>query len=394
MKGITVGKVHVRALPKRGVDASGREYWEARWTADGKRYSRSLGWLTQDEATRQAARLVADGVLDDEADDAPIDTWADLIDAYWHHMGELRDLRIAQEEAGRRPRAGHRLAGIAANTYLAAEQGLKIIREHAGRRHVRALGPSTLCDLQRDLLRLGYAPQTTALHVNRFGSAWRWAWEQGEDIARPARSVAGGEAVRPLLALTWPDIHRIAEWMTDEAPAWCLAFLWLSSATGARPSEVASLRPEHVAVPADRRAGVPLWALPAGKTGARTIPVPWWAWDRVQPVIGDADQRVFCGWSRQVFGKWMVRAREALDMPAFTPMSMRRMVATEYVAAEQVELGARVVGHAPDRMRRTYARPRPEQLTAAQVAAGLHVDPTDRLAEAVDNVVPLAPRRR
>lgn len=166
---IRIGSLHVRV--KRGPDAEGRWYWQARHVAHGVRLSTSLGWLTAEAAERAGAALVATGLPGAPAL-REVWTWRDLCRAWGREQ-------VKRHEAG----AGADRS-IHYHSLRAYEGAVARLVGKEGKANGADLGWVMLdrlaaADLDHYRRASGYAPGTVQLDMDIAAVIWTWGRKRG-----------------------------------------------------------------------------------------------------------------------------------------------------------------------------------------------------------------------
>lgn len=321
---------------KRGVDTAGRSYW--RFERDKKSIEGATGWYHDPDVRVLVARLYVEQPAAVDAATVEISTVGDILD-YW--LGQQED----------RARAGE----IEANTLAGYQSATKHLVETLGGFKIREISRTLF--RSHVLARPDLAPSTLRNHATTLRAAVTWAREEG--LAHCPTPVAPRLREEPRYSSHVPTAEQFAATVAH-LTGWVRDVHLVLWATGARPSEVASL------TPADVLEQSVVFGLHRGarKTGRREVEVDPATMSILQSYAAAAVDPAAPIWGKRV-STILSHARRDLmaacakaDVPRWSPKASRHALVgrlrRQGVIAEVV---ASITGHSPSVMMRYYMHP-------------------------------------
>ena len=346
---------------KRGPDADARWYWRVlRWedTDEGarKRVSRSIGWLTVEEADKAFLEIASK----DETPETEVQQQASAT------VGHLLKAWLAKVEARQ---------DLATRTQRNYRKGVTRLVELLGDIRLSRLRYGDLEDYRDQRLRGDYSPRTVVQDLKYIRIAWNWARKAGyiDDKPMVVPTVKFDKDAFVINHRT-PTAVEVAATL-EQLNGWHVEVVQLLWATGARVGEI-------LTVPWDRVDLDDGWLVLKGKTGLRDVPLN----DEASEVLGVRDENRVEGQSR-VFPEVgavsyegalsslrsaILRACKKAKIEPWTPHGLRRLaVDTMIRSGVEVSAAAAITGHSPEVMLRFYRQVTQADKKAALVKAGL-----------------------
>lgn len=356
-KRVQVGSVI--AYPRRAPLAEdGRWYWQVvRHMDDGqKTVEGASGRYTAEEVFKHLSKLASEHGWNVPTKRPPAPTRPSTLEGLLLEWLTEQEVRMLERRT------------IAKGTYTASLTAVKAWIKVGGKRHPSEL--LTRANLQQlvDTLAQSYAPRTIRTHTSKLAEAWTWCREE---------RLVDGWLPRVEKPKVRRDEYCVSRYTPGAAEVWKMAAKlpgdWqyiavaLLLATGARLGEIADLDWADVdLVLGEVRV--------AGKTGARSIPLPPWAvlllrqWmarsSGKGPVTGAMHNTL--GGS---LGRYMNEAAAAAAVTPFTPHALRRRMSWRLIERGiDPATYQEIMGHTLDEGLRDYARSTPQARRAALAA--------------------------
>jgi len=344
---------------KRGPDPDGRWYYRLMWWETGrggerKRKTRSLGWLTVQEAD-EALVAAVQAVVDEDEQEPTRDTVADLMGA-WLAKVDAGPLRPATKSHYRQ-----------CVTRLKAELGEILVNR---------LGYE---DLERyvngKIVSKGESPRTVIQDLRICRAAWNWArkadYVPDRRMELPSVKVTAGDYRVNHRTPTDAEVAATVDAMTS---IWKRDAVRLTWATGSRIGAVLGLTWEQVDIDTSTfslRTKTGIMALPLGGPAVAVLKERHEAQGKpdegkVFPKVGDVDTGISNVRSS------VLRGCKAAGVKPWTPNALRRLaVDTMARAGIDVATAASITGHSPEVMLRHYRTVSEADQRRALAQAGL-----------------------